>query len=53
VYVVSRVLKNGQLEQERVTQIEARSLGEIIEIEHPVTCCSKNDLMSHSMHSWW
>ena len=34
VYVVSRVLKNGQLEQERVTQIKARSIGEIIELSY-------------------
>ena len=31
-YTVTRVHKNGQLEEERVTPIEARSPGKIIEL---------------------
>ena len=44
-YIKTRAHKNGRLEQERVTPIEAHCLGKIIElllkIEYLVTCRSK------------
>ena len=47
-YSSPRAHKNGRLEEEHVTPIEARSPGKIIEpyilkIEHPVTCVLSNN----------